>query len=68
MMHVHSTHGDDHFTMYISQIIMFHTLNIYSAVCQLYLNKTERKKDYTIYTSNHSEGDMDFSHTDPVHL
>ena len=30
--------------MYISQIIMMYTLNLYSALCQLYLNKTERKK------------------------
>ena len=27
-----------------SKIIMLYTLNLYSAVCQLYLNKTERKK------------------------
>ena len=26
--------------MYVSQIIMWYTLNLYSAVCQLYLNKT----------------------------
>ena len=30
--------------MYISQIIMLYTLNLYSAVCQLHLNKTGRKK------------------------
>ena len=30
--------------MYVSQIIMLHTLNLHSAVCQLYLNKIERKK------------------------
>ena len=35
---------DNHFMMYISQIIMLYTLNLHSAVCQLYLNKTERKK------------------------
>ena len=29
--------------MYVSQIIMPSTLNLYSAVCQLYLNKTGRK-------------------------
>ena len=27
--------------MYVSQIIMLYTFNVYSAVCQLYLNKTE---------------------------
>ena len=31
--------------MYVSQIIMPYTLNIYSAICQLYLNKTGRKKE-----------------------
>ena len=30
--------------MYVSQIIMLYTLNLYSAVCQLYLSKTGRKK------------------------
>ena len=27
--------------MYVSQIIMLYTFNVYSAVCQLHLNKTE---------------------------
>ena len=31
--------------MYVSQIIMLYTLNLYSAVFQLYLNKTGRKKN-----------------------
>ena len=30
--------------MYVNLIIMLYTLNLYSAVCQLYLNKTEKKK------------------------
>ena len=30
--------------MYVSQIIMPYTLNIYSAVCQLCLNNTEREE------------------------
>ena len=30
--------------MYLSQIIMLYTLNVYSSVCRLYLNKTWRKK------------------------
>ena len=30
--------------MYVSQVIMLYTLNLHSAVCQLYLNKTGRKK------------------------
>ena len=29
---------------YVSQIILLHTLNLYSAACQLYLNKMEKKK------------------------
>ena len=29
--------------MYISQITMLYALNLYSAVCQLYLNKTGKK-------------------------
>ena len=30
--------------MHVNQIIMFYTLNCYSAVCQVYLNKTAREK------------------------
>ena len=30
--------------MYVSQIIMLYTLNLYSAVCELYLNKSRMKK------------------------
>ena len=30
--------------MYVRQIIMLYTLNLQSAVCQLYLNKTGRNK------------------------
>ena len=30
--------------MYASQIIMVYTLNLYNIVCQLHLNKTEKKK------------------------
>ena len=36
---------DNHFMMYVSQVIMLYTLNIYSAISQLYLNKTGRKKE-----------------------
>ena len=70
MIAVHSTYGDNHFMMDVSHIIRFYTFNMYSAVCQLYINKAERKKkrDHTTYTSFHSKGDMDFSHTDQVHL
>ena len=31
-------HGNKHFMMYLSQLIMQYTFNLYSAVCQLYLN------------------------------
>ena len=31
---------DNHFMMYLCWIIMLYTLNLYSAVCQLYPNKT----------------------------
>ena len=31
--------------MYVSQFIMLYTLNLYIAVCQLYLNKTGREKE-----------------------
>ena len=37
-------HCDNHFMMYVRQIIMLYTLNLSSAVCQLYLNKTGEKK------------------------
>ena len=33
--------------MYGSQIIMQYTLNLYCAICQLYLSKTGRKKSDT---------------------
>ena len=34
-----------HFMMYVSQIILLYTINIYSAICQLSLNETGRKTD-----------------------
>ena len=42
MMDVQQIYYGNHFMMYVSQIIMLYTL--YSSVCQLYLNKTGRKK------------------------
>ena len=44
MMGVHWTYCCDHVIMYVSQIITLYTLNLFTAVCQLYLNKTGRKK------------------------
>ena len=35
---------DNHFMMYVSQIIMLYTLNLFSAICRPYLNKTGRKQ------------------------
>ena len=43
-------HYDNHLTVYVSQVIMLYTLKLYSAICQLYLNKTERKKTNEIKT------------------
>lgn len=45
MMDVHKTYCDNHFMMYKSQIIKLYSLNLYSAMCQSYLNITGRKKE-----------------------
>ena len=39
MMNVNQMFCGDHFTVYLSQIIVLYTLNLHSVVCQLYLNK-----------------------------
>jgi len=44
MMNVHETYDDTHLMMYISQFITLYTLNLHSAICQLYFNKTRREK------------------------
>ena len=44
-MDVHWTYCGHHFMAYVSQIIILCTLNLYSAVCQLYLSKTGRKNN-----------------------
>ena len=41
---LNKTYCGNHFTIYINQIIMLHTLNLYSGICQLFLNKTKKKK------------------------
>ena len=41
---------DNHFMMYINQIIVLLTLNLYSAICQLYLNKAGRKNFFSLKT------------------
>ena len=35
--------------MYVSQILMWYPLSLYSAVCQFYLNKTEKNPTTTLY-------------------
>ena len=39
MTYVLQIYQNNHFMVYVSQIIMLY-LNLYSAVCQFYLNKT----------------------------
>ena len=43
MMEVNSTYWGHHFAIYVCQINMLHILNVYSDVCQLYLNRIEKK-------------------------
>lgn len=33
----------NHFTIYVSQIIVLYSLNLYNNACQLFLNKTQKK-------------------------
>ena len=43
VMDINKTYCGNHFTIYFSQTIMQYTLNLYSDVCQSYLNKKRRK-------------------------
>ena len=52
MIDVDSTYCDNYFMTYISQIFMLYILKLYNAVCQLYLNKTGRKKIHLIPQSD----------------
>ena len=45
IMNVHYASCDNHFMMYMSQIIMLYTLNLYSAGGELQLNKIGRGKN-----------------------
>lgn len=45
MMDAYWIYCDGHFMKCVNQIIMLYILNIYSAVCQLCLNETGRKKN-----------------------
>ena len=40
-----------HFTTYVNKTIMLYTLNLYSDVCQLFLNKTGGKKELSFKLS-----------------
>ena len=42
--------------MHVNQIIMLYTLNLYSTVCQYYLNKAGRKKQKKSLTGNQGKG------------
>ena len=57
MMDVHRTYCENHFMMNISQIIILYTLNLYSAVWQVQLNKTgnkqKRKYSYSLHLESH---------------
>ena len=35
--------SENHFVMYVNQILMLYILNLYRVVCQLYFHKTGRK-------------------------
>ena len=46
LMSIHWTSCGHRSMTYVSQVMMRHTLNLYSAVCQLYLNKAGRKNKF----------------------
>ena len=46
------TYCDNHLIMYVSQIIMLYTLNLYNPVRQLHLNKTGEKNPQWDATSH----------------
>ena len=43
MMGVNGIFRGNHFMIYVNQMIMLYTLNLYNAICQLYLNKAKKK-------------------------
>ena len=51
-MDANYTYFGNHFTIYISNIIMPYALNLYNALCQLHLNKNrgEEKKNLILGT------------------
>ena len=44
MMNMYKIYSEKHFIIYVSHITMLYILNLYTTVCQLYLNKTGVKK------------------------
>ena len=41
-MDVNENYCGDHFIEYVSQIFMLYTLDLYTVICQSYLNKSEK--------------------------
>ena len=52
-MDVGQTCCGDHFTIHVNQTIMLYILNLYSDVCQLYLNKTEKTNKVSLRRSRY---------------
>lgn len=44
MMNILLNYCDNHIMIYVSHIIMLHTLNLHEVVCQSYLSQTGRKE------------------------
>ena len=47
VMDVDKTYRGNHFPICVNQAIMLNILNLYRALCQLYINKTEKKLKVT---------------------
>ena len=62
MVDVEQIYCDNHFMIFISQIIMLFTLNLYPVVCQLHPSKTGRKKNnYNLHSAPESLPDLTIS-------
>lgn len=44
MLGFNGVYHNNHSTIYVTQTVMLYTLNLYRDMCQLFLNKTEKKK------------------------
>lgn len=60
-----STKLINHFTIYVSQIVTLYILNLYSAVCQVYLNKNGKKFNVKFSFLIHYDYSVVFSTADP---